>query len=77
MGYTAVALFSFIFTVFAMTCPAFADACNASKRPGDICKCNPSDLRPLQGAIGGAEVQAKAEDIKEDRDGEWRDPKKT
>lgn len=76
MGNPAAASFSFIFAFFAMASPALADACNASTRPGDTCKCNLSDLRPLQGAIGVAEVQVKADDIKKDRDGEWRDLKK-
>jgi hypothetical protein len=75
LNYSA-ASFSFIFAFFAMASPASADACDASTRPGDICKCNLSDLRPLQGAIGAAEVQVKAADIKRDPDGEWHHLKK-
>ena len=75
MGHLATSSSSCMLVFFAMALPALGDTCDASTRLGDICKCNLRDLRPLQGAIGMAEVQVKANAIKKDREGEWRDLK--
>jgi len=76
IGHPGTSTFAFILAFSVFATHSRADDCSAATQPGAECKCELSDLRPLQGAIGLAEVKIKADDIRKDPDGEWKHLKK-